>query len=197
MVVGAVLFIGAHRSSRPDSLEARVHSIAAGIRCPTCQGETAADSDVPAARAIRADISGRLQTGESPEQIRAYLVSRYGVGILESPPTRGVSALVWVLPIVVVPAGALALIVGFRRARPRPDFSVTDTDRALVARALSAPERAIPAGVAQHLTDAQVPAGAGSGGLKDPGGLALPGGAEPAGGSGRFGEARPGSRDLA
>ena len=138
VALAVALFIGAHRSARPASLDARVRSIAGGIRCPTCEGQTVANSNVFAAKAIEADIAKRLTAGETPGQIRAYLVSRYGTSILESPPTHGLSGVIWILPIVAVPAAAAALVVGLRRSRSGPAQPVTDEDRALVAAHLQA-----------------------------------------------------------
>lgn len=141
VVVATALLIGAHRSTGPESPTDRARTIAAGVRCPTCQGETAAESPVFAAKAIRSEIADRLDAGQSPAQIRAYLVSRYGPGILESPPTSGISALVWIVPVVVVPLAAIALVVGFRRSPRRhpPKGQVTEADRALVDLALRPP----------------------------------------------------------
>lgn len=138
VVVAFALVVGSHRPSGPAPLSARVRSIAEGVRCPTCQGETVADSQVYAARAIRADIAQRLKARQSPGEIRAYLVSRYGTGILESPPVHGLTALVWVLPVVVIPAAGVVLVVGLRRSRSRraADSVLSDEDRALVAAAL-------------------------------------------------------------
>ena len=136
VVVAVALVIGSQRPSKPGPLDARVLSIAGGIRCPTCQGETAADSQVYAAQAIRADIARRLEARDSPSAIRAYLVSRYGSGILESPPTHGLSVLVWVLPPVAVSAAAVGLVVALRHSRPRRVSSLAEEDRSLVAVAL-------------------------------------------------------------
>jgi cytochrome c-type biogenesis protein CcmH/NrfF len=139
VVVAFALVVGSHRPAGPTPLAARVRSIAAGIRCPTCQGETAAESQVYAARAIRADIAQRLKARQSPGEIRAYLVSRYGTGILESPPVHGLTALVWYLPVVVIPAAAVVLVVGLRRSRHKrsADSVLSEEDRALVAAALA------------------------------------------------------------
>lgn len=138
VVVAFALVVGSHRPTGPTPLSARVRSIAEGIRCPTCQGETAADSQVYAAQAIRADIAQRLKARQTPGEIRAYLVSRYGAGILESPPVRGLTALVWLLPAVVIPTAAGVLVVGLRRSRSQRDSDpvLSEEDRALVASAL-------------------------------------------------------------
>lgn len=137
LALGAALVIGAHRSAPPAPLAVQVRHIAQGIRCPTCQGETAADSQVYAAKAIRADIAQRLRSGQTPGQIRAYLVSRYGAGILESPPASGLAVVLWVLPAVAVAIAAGGLGVWLRRTGSRSAPEVSDHDRALVAAALA------------------------------------------------------------
>jgi len=133
VVLIVTLMIGIHRASVPASLDARVRSIAAGIRCPTCAGQTVADSDTFAAKAIDADIAQRLRARETPGQIRAYLVSRYGTSILESPPMHGLTGLIWVLPVIVIAAAAIALGVHLGRSRRGTRASPTDEDRELVA----------------------------------------------------------------
>ena len=132
-VAAAALIVGAQRTV-PASIPARARVIAEGIRCPTCEGQTVANSQTFAAKAIEADIVARLRAGESPAGIRSYLVSRYGPSILESPPLQGVAVLVWVLPAVAVPTAAVVLVVELRRRRPRrPAGPVSDEDRDLVA----------------------------------------------------------------
>jgi cytochrome c-type biogenesis protein CcmH len=78
-----------------------------------------------------------VRAGDTDAQIDAFLVSRYGPGILLRPPTTGASATVWVVPVVAVLVG-LAVLGAFywRRRRVRP-AELEDEDRALVARALA------------------------------------------------------------
>ena len=128
------LVIGAHPGGRP-SLDQRVHHIAAQIKCPVCEGQSAADSDSAPSRAIRDDIRRRLLAGQSDHQILDYLVGRYpGSKLL--PDARGVGLIVWALPVLAVGAAAIALGLAFARWRSRPDQTVTSEDRALVERAL-------------------------------------------------------------
>jgi cytochrome c-type biogenesis protein CcmH len=85
------------------------------VRCPTCRGLSAAESDAKAAQAVRAEIRSRVAAGQRDEDIRAYLASRYGDDILLRPEGSGASALVWALPVVVVVCGAAGLAFAFRR----------------------------------------------------------------------------------
>ena len=116
LVLVAALAIGArHRSS--TSLDTHVRRIASQVKCPTCQGQSAADSNAASSEAIRDEIRVRLQEGQSDGEIRAYLVSRFGRDILLKPPASGISGLVWALPVVVFVAAGAALAVSFRRWR--------------------------------------------------------------------------------
>jgi cytochrome c-type biogenesis protein CcmH len=134
VVLVIALVAGAGDGSPPSDAE-RATRIAEGLRCPTCRSQSVADSDAPAARAIRDDIVRRVREGQSESQIRAYLVSRYGDQVRLAPPARGVSALVWVLPPAAVAITVAGLAVAFRRRRPGRR-QPSPEDEALVAEAL-------------------------------------------------------------
>jgi cytochrome c-type biogenesis protein CcmH len=134
VVIGA-LALGAQGDGSPPTDAERAHRIATGIRCPTCRSQSMADSDAPAAKAGRDEVLRRVKEGQSDAEIRAYFVDRYTEAILLAPPRRGVSALVWVLPVVAVAAAAAGLALAFRRWQPR-HRRASDEDRALVEEAL-------------------------------------------------------------
>jgi len=120
-VVAAIgLAFGFQRSSHP-SLDAQVTHIANQVRCPICDGETVAQSQVVQSVDIRIEIRQDLVAGQSSKQILASLVGSYGPGILESPRANGVGLIVWVLPVVVIAGMAAALALAFRRWRPPPE----------------------------------------------------------------------------
>ena len=102
--------------------EERVHDLASATRCPTCRSQSVAESGAPIAREIRTDIARRVEAGESDDQIRDFLVGRFGQDVLLTPPASGVAGLVWVIPVVAVVLAAAGLAVAFWRwrARPRP-----------------------------------------------------------------------------
>lgn len=131
----AVLIVGVQRSGGQPSVEARTEHIASEVRCPVCNGETVAQSQAAPSVQIRNEIKADLQKGQSEGQILSSLVASYGPGILEKPQAKGVSLLVWVLPVVGVVVGAAGLLAVFRRWRragPAPALSPMD-DRELVA----------------------------------------------------------------
>jgi cytochrome c-type biogenesis protein CcmH len=117
-VVAALLAIGSHRSSHP-TLDARVMHIANEVRCPVCNGETAAQSSAPASVQIRTEIRQELEAGQTSNQILAGLVRAYGSGILEKPQSTGVGLIVWVAPVVATVLAAAVLVFAFIRWRRR------------------------------------------------------------------------------
>ncbi|HZQ29261.1 MAG TPA: cytochrome c-type biogenesis protein CcmH [Acidimicrobiales bacterium] len=134
-VLVLALAVGSTHSGKPPTVTQRVHHIAKEVRCPTCQGLSADESDAPASEAIRNVIRDKVQAGQTDGQIRAFLVDRYGRDILLKPEAKGVGLIAWGLP-VVGGVGALAgLVFAFRRWRKRPTRRVTDEERALVAAA--------------------------------------------------------------
>lgn len=134
VIVGA-LAVGAGGDRGPRTETERVNAIASEVRCPTCRGLSAAESDAATAAAIREEIRERLRAGESPDEIRAYLVTVYDEDILLRPGGEGLAALVWVLPVVAVLLAGGALALAFRRWRG-PYRGPTERDRELVEEAL-------------------------------------------------------------
>ena len=63
----------------------------------TCRSPS---SSAPTAVTVRATVRRLIDQGQSDQQIKDYLVARYGSAIVLDPPASGWSALVWVLPVV-------------------------------------------------------------------------------------------------
>lgn len=136
VVALVALAIGA-RGTGPQSDEQRLWSIANGVRCPQCAGQSVANSDVPAARALRDQIRSDIEAGRSDDAIRARLADgAYGEDILLNPPRSGFAALVWVVPVVVVIVAFGGLALAFRRWERMGPSGPSRQDRDLVAAAL-------------------------------------------------------------
>jgi cytochrome c-type biogenesis protein CcmH len=115
---------------------ARVTRITSEIRCPTCKGLSAAESDAETAKAIRTEVAAEVAAGRTDGEILAGMKDRYGTDILLRPSASGFEGLVWVLPVVAFVLAVAGLAVAFRRWRTSTNAEVTDDDRARVARAL-------------------------------------------------------------
>jgi cytochrome c-type biogenesis protein CcmH len=79
------------------------------IRCLVCQGQSIADSDADMAADMRALIRQRIDGGEKPESIRAWLVERYGNWVTYDPPASTITSPLWVLPILFFIFGVILI----------------------------------------------------------------------------------------
>lgn len=93
----------------PEGAAERTLRIAAELRCPVCQGLSAKDSPSETARAMRDLVAQRVAEGRSDDEIRAEFRGSYGDWVLLSPPLAGLSALIWLVPLALIAAGALAV----------------------------------------------------------------------------------------
>jgi len=100
--------------------EDTVRAIAADLRCVVCQSLSVADSPSETANQMRGIIRERLAAGDSPEQVKAYFVDKYGLWILLAPPRQGFNLLVWIVPFAGLGAGLVVLAFLVRRWTRRP-----------------------------------------------------------------------------
>lgn len=112
--VVAVIVATSTGSGAPDPAT----EVAASLTCPSCAGQSVAQSDSPVAAGMRQVIRDRLDTGETPEQVRAWFADRYGSDVLRDG-GRAARAMLWVLPILGAAAIAAAVVVTRHRRRDR------------------------------------------------------------------------------
>lgn len=125
---------------RDPKLEHRARDISSGVRCMVCQNENIDDSNAPLARDLRLLVRERLQKGDSDEQVRDYLVQRYGDFVLLKPPFNASTLILWGTPALVLLA---ALGVTFSRIRSRkkaPVAALTAEEKAALDRLVSGGE---------------------------------------------------------
>lgn len=98
-------------------LEARARDISRGLRCLVCQNESIDSSNADLARDLRILVRERLVAGDSDDQVRAYLVARYGDFVLLDPPVKPQTYALWAAPGVVLLIGVFAVALYFRGRR--------------------------------------------------------------------------------
>lgn len=107
----------------PDSarLDTLVAEVASKLRCPVCRNQSVLESTATLSRQMQSVIREKLAAGESPEEIKAYFVDKYGEWILLRPEAEGIGLLVYVLPALALVAGGVLVFVLLRRWSREPD----------------------------------------------------------------------------
>ena len=103
---------------RDAAEEARFHALASELRCVMCQNQSLADSNAQIAVDLRHEILDLMRKGRSDQEIRDFLVARYGEFVLYKPRVEGRTWLLWFGPALVLLAGG-ALVAGIVRRRSR------------------------------------------------------------------------------
>jgi cytochrome c-type biogenesis protein CcmH len=99
------------RAAPQDSvlLEKRVSDVSAVLRCPVCQGLSIEDSPSELSLQMKDVVRQQLREGKTPEEVKAYFVSKYGEWILLEPKAAGANLIVYLLPIVLLLGGAIVI----------------------------------------------------------------------------------------
>ncbi len=108
----------AHKQLADPRREAQAVDLMETLRCLVCQGQSIADSDAEMAGDMRALVRQRIEAGQTPEQIRKWLIDRYGNWVSYAPPVEPLTWPLWAAPILLIGAG-LFLARGRFRKRTR------------------------------------------------------------------------------
>ncbi|AKM10581.1 cytochrome c-type biogenesis protein [Croceicoccus naphthovorans] len=102
----------AYRQLEDPAQEAKAQDLMETLRCLTCQSQSIADSDADIAGDMRNQVRTRIKAGEEPEEIRRWLVERYGDYISYKPE---LTTLTW--PLFAAPLFLALLAVLLLRRR--------------------------------------------------------------------------------
>ncbi|WP_374547023.1 cytochrome c-type biogenesis protein CcmH [Rhodoblastus sp.] len=113
----------------PDAkLEQRARTISANLRCLVCQNQSIDDSDASLAKDLRVLVRDRLKAGDSDQQVKDFLVARYGNFILLKPPFEWDTLLLWLSPFAILALGAAAVLAGRRKGEDKPAAPLSDEE---------------------------------------------------------------------
>jgi len=100
------------------ALDARLKKLETELRCLVCQNQTLADSNADLAEDLRREVRELAVSGKRDDEIRDYLVARYGDFVLYNPPVKPTTWLLWFGPFALAVGGAgLWWVILRRRAR--------------------------------------------------------------------------------
>ena len=123
LALPGLAFAQAAEVAKPDAaVEERLKRLAEELRCLVCQNQTIADSNAPLALDLRNQIRQQVAAGRDDDQIRTYMVERYGDFVLYRPPFKATTAVLWLGPMLLIAMGAVIflLVVRKRRGIPAP-----------------------------------------------------------------------------
>ncbi|MES2338720.1 MAG: cytochrome c-type biogenesis protein [Pseudomonadota bacterium] len=100
---------------RDPAREAQAKALMETLRCLVCQGQSIADSDADMAGDMRALVRQRIAAGQTPGQVRAWLVARYGDYVSYDPPMSALTAPLWLAPLLLLGIGAWIARASFKR----------------------------------------------------------------------------------
>ncbi len=119
---GGALAIDTQRAFDDPVLQARYEHINRELRCLVCQNETIADSNATLAQDLRREVRGMIEAGQSDDQIREFMIARYGDFVLYRPRVTPMNYLLWAAPVLLLLVGAFAVVRVVRRRAAEADL---------------------------------------------------------------------------
>ena len=110
--------IGVDAKLADPAQETRARAISRELRCLVCQNQSIEDSNAPLAADLRQIVRERIVAGDGDQQIRDYVVARYGDWVLLNPPFRLGTALLWIGPLILFLIAVSGLGLYYRRSKP-------------------------------------------------------------------------------
>ena len=107
--VAGELSVSAFEFESPELAE-RYNALIQEFRCPKCLNTSLAGSDAPIAKDLRRAVHRLLHDGKTDQEIRDYMLARYGDFILYKPRMTPATLLLWFSPLILVLLLALALL---------------------------------------------------------------------------------------
>lgn len=121
--------IGTHEFDTEAERE-RYQGLVHELRCPKCQNQNLSDSNSEIAVDLRDQVARMVHDGQSNEQIKEYMVNRYGDFVLYRPPVQNNTLVLWWGPLAMLVAGASIFLVTVlkRRKLAKNGADVSDSE---------------------------------------------------------------------
>lgn len=87
----------------------RMRNLEKELRCLVCQNQSIADSHAGLAADLREELERLMREGKSDDEIRAWMVERYGDFVLYRPPFKPLTWALWLGPFVLLALGGLVI----------------------------------------------------------------------------------------
>lgn len=100
----------AYKQLGDPAKEAEATELMTELRCLVCQGQSIHDSDAEMAGDMRHLVRTRIKAGESPDQVRTFLIDRYGSWVSYQPRLDRQTFVLWLAPLVLLLAGGFLVL---------------------------------------------------------------------------------------
>jgi cytochrome c-type biogenesis protein CcmH len=128
-LAGNALAIDTERDFQDPALQARYEAITKELRCLVCQNETIADSNASLAVDLRREVHKMIADGKTDDEIKDFMLARYGDFVLYKPRMTGKNFVLWAAPVLLLLFGVFAAVRFIRKRAEEADIA-TDTDNA-------------------------------------------------------------------
>ena len=98
----------------------RFNKLTEELRCLVCQNQNLADSDAPLAHDLRSELFDMMQAGKTDDEIKSFLIERYGDFVLYRPPVQGNTLVLWLAPVFLLLGGGAVVVFGIRKRKIMP-----------------------------------------------------------------------------
>jgi len=114
-------------AQKDPAFEQRLKTLEEELRCLVCQNQSLADSSAPLAEDLRREVRALADGGKNDQEIRDFLVARYGDFVLYKPPVKATTWLLWFGPFALLLGGGIVWwLVLRRRAAPAETTAAID-----------------------------------------------------------------------
>ena len=83
-------------------LQQRANALAKALRCPQCKNKNLVESNAQAAKDLRLRVYSMVNEGSTDQEVKDYLVQRYGNIVLYQPPFNYSTAALWIFPLLLL-----------------------------------------------------------------------------------------------
>jgi cytochrome c-type biogenesis protein CcmH len=116
--------------AQDPQLEVRLVALSQELRCLVCQNESLASSHAELADDLRREVRDLLREGKSDQEVKDFLVARYGDFVLYRPEVKPLTWVLWFGPFLLLGVAALFLGIYLRQRRRLVETSaLSDADR--------------------------------------------------------------------
>ena len=120
-VAGAASAIDTEKPLPDPAQQARYEAITRELRCLVCQNEAIADSNATLARDLRREVRKMIEEGKTDDEIRDFMIARYGDFVLYKPRMTPVNYLLWAAPVLLLMGGLYGVVRVVRRRAAEAD----------------------------------------------------------------------------